>query len=79
MYSNNIMPNYRMDIPRRGFGLRHNNDRFFPGGFVVPFVLGGITGSLLTRPNYYVPFQPYPMPFYINNTYPNYSENYYYY
>lgn len=83
MYSNNIMPNYGMNMQRRGFGFgRRNNDRFFGGGFAVPFLLGGITGGLLARPNnnYGYP-QPYPVPFVVNNPYPYpyYSENYYYY
>lgn len=84
MYSNNIMPNYRMNMPRKGFGLRNNDDRFFGGGFAVPFLLGGITGSLLTRPNF-GGYQSYPtaVPFVVNNPYPYYypyySENYYYY
>lgn len=50
----------------------HNDDRFF-GGFLGPFILGGITGGVVApyfqnRPNYY---QPYP--------YPPYPNNYYYY
>lgn len=40
------------------------NDRF-AGGFVVPFVLGGIAGSLWNnKPNYYYPYPvPYPYPY----------------
>ena len=84
MYSNNSMPQYRANMPRRGFGLnRRGDDRFFGGGFVAPFILGGITGSLLSRPNnFYGPYpvpSPYPVPFMVNNPYPTYSENYYYY
>lgn len=47
-----------------------NDERFFAGGFLGPFVLGGITGGLLApafnnngRPinnNYYPPYPPYP-------------------
>ena len=44
---------------------RGNNDRFV-GGFVFPFLLGGVTGAALApnfwngRPNYgYYPYQPY--------------------
>lgn len=45
-----------------------NNNRFFPGGFIVPFLLGGLAGGAIAnnRPNYYYP-------------YPNYYNNYYYY
>lgn len=85
MYSNYNMPNYRTNMPRRGF---NRNDRFIGGGFIAPFLLGGITGGLLARPNnfggnYYAPY-PYPVPVpypYNNNysTYPTYTENYYYY
>jgi len=46
------------------------NNRFFGGGFLGPFVLGGITGGLLApnfypRP-YYPPYPPFPPrpPFY---------------
>ena len=55
------------------YNLRRNNDRF-AGGFLGPFILGGITGGLLA-PNFYPrpmmypvyppyqPYRPYP-PFY---------------
>ena len=51
-YKNNMMP---------------NNERLIGGGFLGPFVLGGITGGLLApafyppRPRPY-PYQPYPYP-----------------
>lgn len=51
-YKNNMMP---------------SNDRLIGGGFLGPFVLGGITGGLLApafyppRPRPY-PYQPYPYP-----------------
>ncbi len=86
MYSNNIMPQYRMNMPRGGFrNIRNNGDRFFGGGFAVPFILGGITGGILSRPggfgpNYPAPYPyPLPMPYYAPNNYPSYTENYYYY
>ena len=49
---------------------RQNNDRFV-GGFLGPFIIGGITGGLLApsfypRPMYYQPYpiyRPYP-PYY---------------
>jgi len=47
-----------------------NNNRYV-GGFFGPFILGGITGSLLApnfyRPNFYPPIYnrpPFPPPFY---------------
>lgn len=64
-YGNNM--SYR----RPGFGgpnstVGANGDRV--GGFLFPFVLGGITGGLLApafypRPNYY-PYPYYPRPYY---------------
>ena len=47
--------------------LYNSNDRFIGGGFLGPFVLGGITGGLLAPafyPRYYpVPvYQPFPPP-----------------
>jgi len=88
MYYNYNVPNYRGNMPRNGFGLNKNNDRFIGGGFIAPFLLGGITGSILSRPNgnfygpYPAPFPapyPVPVPYYTNTSYPTYSENYYYY
>ena len=83
MYSNNMIPNYGRVIPRNNFGPRpRGNDRIIGGGFAVPFLLGGITGGLLSRPNnYYGSYQPYPVfiPYGYNSMYPTYSQNYYYY
>lgn len=49
---------------------KRGNDNRILGGFLGPFVLGGITGGLIApyfyRPNYY-PYQPYsiyPVPYY---------------
>ena len=42
----------------------NNSHRGFGGPF-VPFVLGGIVGSLWTNNNrYYYPYPVYPMPYY---------------
>ena len=43
-----------------------NDDRIIDGGFLGPFVLGGITGGLVApyfypRPYYPMYYQPYPM------------------
>ncbi len=59
-----------------------NNDRFFGGGFLGPFLLGGVGGYLLGRPNYSngpIPVffpnnQSYPVPYPI----PYSTTNYYY-
>lgn len=66
----------------RGYDMRRPNnvgynmagDRFIGGGFLGPFILGGITGGLLApafnqRPYYgpiYSPIPVYPTPFYQN-------------
>jgi len=54
----------------------NNEDRFFGGGFLGPFLLGGVGGYLLGRPNYGYnngpipviisnrPPYPYPYPYY---------------
>lgn len=57
--------------------IPNNSDRFVGGGFLAPFLLGGITGGLLApafypRPIYGpVPVYPYPI-------YPGRYPNYYY-
>jgi len=39
------------------------SNRFIGGGFIGPFILGGITGSLLA-PNFYPrPYPVYPAPY----------------
>lgn len=45
-------------------------DRFIGGGFLGPFVLGGITGGLLA-PAFYP--RPYPQPM-VPYPYPNYQQ-----
>lgn len=51
-----------------------NDERFIGGGFVFPFLLGGVTGAAVApafwgnrpyynRPNYY-PYPPYYGPYY---------------
>ena len=50
------------------------NDRLIGGGFLAPFLLGGVTGALLTpafRPYPY--YQPYPY----YRPYPYYTSPYY--
>ena len=56
---------------------RQQGNRGFGGGFIVPFVLGGITGSLISNNNnrYYPYPYPYPYPYYVQG----YGTPYYYY
>ena len=63
--------NVRKNIPPY---YNPNGDRFVGGGFLAPFLLGGITGGLLAPafnqrpiygPNYY-PVPIYPIPYYQN-------------
>ncbi len=62
MYSNYSRPNFYQN-PNYSTNYRQNNDdRFIGGGFLGPFVLGGITGGLLA-PAFY------PRPYYNNNFY----------
>lgn len=57
--------------------VNYNNSRFVGGGFLGPFILGGVTGGLVApffynngynRPNYnyhyYYPYPPYYGPYY---------------
>lgn len=70
MYQNNYRP-YPIKRP-------NNGDRFIGGGFLGPFILGGITGGLLApafnRPYYQMPI--YPVPYQV--PYPVYQSNIYY-
>lgn len=55
--------------------FNQRNDRFIGGGFLGPFILGGITGGLLApafnnRPYYYNNYYyPYPYPVYYGGYY----------
>lgn len=87
MYSRYNIPQYNYNMQRNiAYPMKGQmpvnyspNDRFFPGGFIAPFLLGGIAGSLITRPNY----QPYPMyppvVYYPPMQQPYYSNTNYYY
>lgn len=84
MYSTYNIPQYNRNMqsyssPRySSYNNSSSGDRFIGGGFVAPFLLGGIAGSLLTpRQNFpiytpgppigfYPPFRPYP---YYSSTY----------
>ena len=47
-----------------GFGRPvPGGNRFFGGGFLAPFILGGITGGLLSPPRPYPVPAPYPVPY----------------
>jgi len=55
------------------------NNRFIGGGFIAPFLLGGLTGGLLA-PAFYPPrpmpiYPPYPYP---PRPYSSYNQTYYY-
>lgn len=53
----------------------NQGDRFIPGGFIAPLLLGGLAGyAIAGRPNNY-PY-PYPYNYYYNNFY--YPPYYYY-
>ena len=41
----------------------NNGNRFIGGGFLGPFILGGITGGLLAPAFYPRPYPPYPYPY----------------
>lgn len=67
-------PPYNQNIPNYNVS---NNDRFIGGGFLGPFILGGLTGGLVAplfygnnRPNYnyYYPY-PYPTTYYYGGYY----------
>lgn len=62
MYSNYNKANFYQNPNYSTNYQQNNDDRFIGGGFLGPFVLGGITGGLLA-PAFY------PRPYY-NNYYP---------
>lgn len=73
--------NYNMrQTPRNMYQKNNRNgDRFFGGGFVVPFLLGGIAGNLWNNNNQWNPYPyPYPVPYpvYYNNN--PWNNSYYY-
>lgn len=69
----NSISNYPMmnHVPVSSMPASNNDDRIIAGGFLGPFILGGITGGLLAPafyprpyyPNYYYPY-PYYGPYY---------------
>ena len=86
MYNYNIPQNRRMytkNFNERpiNYSYKPNDDRFIGGGFLGPFLLGGVGGYLLGRPNYNYngpipvyfpnggPYQPYPYPYSQTNYY----------
>lgn len=86
MYPRYNIPQTRRNMQTSGsyYGNYNNGDRFIAGGFLGPFILGGIAGSLITnRPNYgygpvygpppppiiYYPPQPVPTPYYSSTSY----------
>ena len=76
MYTNYNIPqnrnNYQKNYKNYPTTTYYNNvDRFIGGGFLAPFLLGGVGGYLVGRPNYNnqgpipVYFPPnQPMPYY---------------
>lgn len=72
-----MYPNNFKNVPIRNI---NNGDRFIGGGFLGPFILGGITGGLLApsfqRP-IYGPIYPYP-PYPQYPQYPVYQTQVYY-
>lgn len=60
-------PNYKTT----NYSTNYNDeDRFIGGGFLAPFLLGGVGGYLLGRPNYGPGFGPGPVPVYFPPTPP---------
>lgn len=78
MYTNYNIPQKRYYKPQSSNNYYQNGDRFLGSGFLGPFILGGITGGLIARPNY--PPYPQPIPVYFPpNQYPPYiNTNVYY-
>lgn len=83
MYPNyNMVENYPNMYPNNQIFFQNQlnqDERFFPGGFIAPLLLGGVAGYLIgERPNNYPYPYPYPYNYYYNNFYyPPYYNNYY--
>lgn len=75
MNPNNFYYNYNQrPLPNK------NGDRFIGGGFLAPFLLGGITGGILAPAFYPRPVYYPPMPYYYPRPYPvAYTQNQIYY
>ena len=66
----NYQRNYRNSGNSFDYGMNYNypttyynnGDRFIGGGFLGPFILGGITGGLLAPAFYPRPYPIYPYP-----------------
>ena len=73
MNQNNLY--YRpMPIPNK------KDERFIGGGFLAPFLLGGITGGILAPAFYPRPVYYPPVPYYYPRPYPvTYTQNQVYY
>ena len=77
----NYNMNYKLpnNPPFNNQYIPNNNDRLIGGGFLGPFLLGGVGGYLLGRPNYNgpipvyfpngVPYNSYPISYYKTNFY----------
>lgn len=72
-FQNRNYPRVSMSNPTMYASSHPNEDRFIGGGFLGPFILGGITGGLLA-PAFYNP--GYGRPVY-NTYYPPYPPYYY--
>ena len=59
--------------------INNKDDRFVGGGFLAPFLLGGITGGLLAPAFYPRPIYYPPVPYYYPRPYPIYTQNQIYY
>ena len=60
--------------PYNNIYQQSNDDRIIAGGFVAPFLLGGLTGAALAGPRPYAyPIAPYP---YIYPPYPYYPRRF---
>ena len=61
-YNNYRSSNY--DVTNYSTTAYNDGDRFFGGGLLAPFLLGGVGGYLLGRPNYGPGYGPGPIPVY---------------